>query len=372
MRRPDVIIFHRPAGAGEPPLVRFLAAARACLVEHQAQLFRDAGAGTIRIETEWQPGRSFGAVLADHAPTAGGLVVMGSGAVARLNASDARQLVAAAAGGSRVALTNNLYSSDICAIGQAAALRDLPPLPTDNALPRWLEEQGGYAVVELAGRDRLALDLDSPLDVALAAVAPRAPRWLRELADAGGIAVPRGDDLRRLAADSRRELLVFGRAGSPTLRWLERNVRCRVRFLAEERGLRAATGLASGVITTAPDAVRPPRATIGRLLAERGPAALAEVVSELADGAILDTRVLLADRLGADERAWPSAADRFASDLLRPDEVADPWLRELTVSAAASRLPIVLGGHTLVGPGVAILLAGVTARRSARHTTRTL
>ena len=80
-------------------------------------------------------------------------------------------------------------------------------------------------------------------------------------------------------------------------------------------------------------------------------------MAELADGAILDTRVLLADRLGADEDAWPAAEDRFASDLLRPDGIAHPWLRALTASAIAAPIPMLLGAHTIVGPGVRWLLA---------------
>ena len=65
-------------------------------------------------------------------------------------------------------------------------------------------------------------------------------------------------------------------------------------------------------------------ATLGLLLDERGPAAFGDLVSELADGAIVDSRVLLAHRLGADEAAWPSDADRFASDLHRAAEIHDP------------------------------------------------
>ena len=104
------------------------------------------------------------------------------------------------------------------------------------------------------------------------------------------------------------------------------------------------------------ETARPPRATLGRLLADHGPEAFATIVGELADGAVIDTRVLLADRLGADEAAWPSATDRFASDLLRPDEVTDPWLAALTSSAAGAAMPVLLGAHTLVGPGIPILL----------------
>jgi len=84
---------------------------------------------------------------------------------------------------------------------------------------------------------------------------------------------------------------------------------------------------------------------------------LGAILGELADGAIVDTRVLLADRLGADEAGWPAAEDRFAADLLRADAVADPWLRALTAAAAAAPIPVLPGSHTLVGPGIRPLLA---------------
>jgi len=105
--------------------------------------------------------------------------------------------------------------------------------------------------------------------------------------------------------------------------------------------------------------VRQPRATLGRLLECEGPASLGRLVATLADAAVVDTRVLLADRLGADEAAWPGAEDRFASDLLLADRVGDPWLRELTAGSLVAPTPIVLGGHSLVGPGVPLLLRGI-------------
>jgi hypothetical protein len=76
----------------------------------------------------------------------------------------------------------------------------------------------------------------------------------------------------------------------------------------------------------------------------------------LGDGALVDSRVLLAHRLGADERRWPAAEDRFASDLLLHEQIGDAWLRALTRSAHDAPVPIVLGGHTLVGPGIRLAL----------------
>jgi hypothetical protein len=358
MTRPAVLIFHRPAAVGDPPLVRFLADVRAELVRRQAALLERAGAAPPTFVDEWYEDLAFGDLIRRLAPTHTGVIVLGSGAVARLNLADARRLVAVAASGRAEALTNNRYSSDIVALGRASMLKKAPALPSDNALPRWLEELAGFRVDELTGRDRLALDLDTPLDVCLAAFAPGAPAWLRRAVDDAGLAIPRLDDLRALVRDPLRELLVFGRSGSRTLAWLERNVRCRVRFLAEERGLRASSQLAIAgkAAGTAKTTSRKPSSTLSLLLEQRGPEALSEIIAQLADAAIIDTRVLLAARLGSDESGWPTPPDRFASDLHDHAAVSDAWLRELTRSAADSPRPILLGSHTLVGPGVRLLV----------------
>lgn len=347
-----VIIFHPRPPATAGPLTLLLADARDGLVEHQSALFRRAGAVEVVVVGERAGG--FGAALRPFA-AAQGVVVLGAGAVPLLGRADARRLVDLAASGERRALTNNRYSSDVCAVGDARVLGDLPALPGDNALPRWLAERAGITVAELPGRDRLALDLDTPLDLAVLAHARGIPAALRRLADERHLEVPRLTELRALLGDPRRELLVFGRGTSRGMALLERRARCRVRFLAEERGLRASSALAQYPAPRGTVA-RPPRATLGRLLEARGgPGALADTVAELADGAILDSRVLLADRLGPDEARWPSPEDRYTSDLLRPGSIRDPWLAELTASAAGAAIPILLGGHTLVGPGLGVL-----------------
>ena len=95
---------------------------------------------------------------------------------------------------------------------------------------------------------------------------------------------------------------------------------------------------------------------LGLLLDRDGPAELGRLLARLGDAAVVDTRVLLAHRLGTDEEAWPPPEDRFASDLLLPERIGDAWLRSLTAAAAAAPIPVLLGGHTLVGPGLRLLV----------------
>jgi hypothetical protein len=353
----SVRILHRHPGDGGS-LHLALYQAQQTNAGRLVDIFGAAGAEDIVVVREGQSGgvRSFGALvrnLATAPAVAGagrGLVVLGSGSIPLATVADARSFVEVAASGERRALANNRYSADVIAIGTPEALRQLPDLRADNALPRWLDEVADVEVDDLRRRVRLSMDLDSPLDVILVDRS-----WQPPDVDLGALR----DSLtacRAVAGDRRAELLVAGRTSAATLRWLERSTRSRTRALIEERGLRAAS----------PDAVggrdrpspRPPRSVLGLLLDDRGPDALGAILAELGDAAIVDSRVLLAHRLGPDESGWPGPEDRFASDLLLPDRIRDPWLRALTASAVAAPIPILLGGHSLVGPGVRLAVGG--------------
>ena len=388
MRPVLVLIFHPAAPPDAGPLVRALAEARRSLAERQRVAFLAAGADEVQVVAGSPDGLSFGERLRAKVQAcakgrgAGGAVVLGSGSIPLARAADLRRFVEVAAGPGGRALANNRYSADVVAVSRAADLAELPPLPADNALPHWLEERAGVAVADLRSRWRLGVDIDTPLDLLILA-AGGAGRGGDGAGDGvgafHGTAPLIGERLAALAevlTDRRGELLVAGRVSATTLRWLENGVACRVRALVEERGLRAASRLAQSGATT--DS-RPPRSVLGELLDRDGPESLARTVATLADAAVIDTRVLLAHRHGADESAWPPAEDRFASDLLLPASIADPWLRALTASAAGpssisapgiavatfpSDRPILLGGHTLVNGGLRLLAQ--RARAGAR------
>ncbi len=377
MRPVHVLIFHAAAPDGAGPLVHALAEARHSLAERQRVAFLAAGADEAEIVAGAPDGLTFGERLAAamRAPSgggatvpgrraAGGAIVLGSGSIPLARPTDLRRFVEVAAGPAGQALANNRYSADVVAVSRAADLAELPPLPADNALPRWLQERAGVAVADLRSRWRLGVDIDTPLDLIVLGY-PAARRAAG--GDRHGTEPLIGERLAALSevlTNRRAELLVAGRISSATLRWLDGGVACRVRALVEERGLRAASRLAQSGATTGS---RPPRSVLGELLDRDGPETLADAVARLADAALIDTRVLLAHRHGADESAdapaaassgpWPPAEDRFASDLLLPSSIADPWLRALAQSAATTPAdhPILLGGHTLVNGGLRLL-----------------
>jgi len=367
-----VRILHAKAGPEAGPLGRTLIAARAELAERHRRGFSAAGAADVRVVAGPPDGISFGARLRGLAADAldsgaGGLVVLGSGALPHATAADRRVFVVAASAFVPAALANNVYSADIVALSGATLLRDLrdlPDLPEDNALPRWLAEVAGVPVVGL-DRWRLGIDLDSPLDLLLTGRAADAALLHAAAHDIGAV-VERLAGVRAILADRRAELILAGRTSAATLRALERGAACRVRALVEERGLRASSSLAltgaadpdpaSGVAEPGTVAVRrPPRSTLGLLVDRDGPGALGGLLAELGDGAVIDTRVLIAHRFGGNEAGWPPPEDRFSADLLLPDRIADPWLRALITGLRDAPIPILAGGHTLVGPGIRLL-----------------
>ena len=101
------------------------------------------------------------------------------------------------------------------------------------------------------------------------------------------------------------------------------------------------------------------RSLLADYVALAGVEGLFDELAQLADGVLLDSRVILAAR-----DSWPSTADRFNSDLHRWDLVKDPFLRDFTRAAAGAQVPVVLGGHSVVAGG---LMALVESYETARQ-----
>ena len=268
-----------------------------------------------------------------------GVAVMGAGALPFLSAGDFTSVRKGLAGSGAVAVTNNFFSADLTAWAPAGAISKIGPFERDNMLPRKLRDLAKCEVTVLPRSVRTAFDLDTPAELAVLALSEATPSEIREaLPPEESLPLAPYRALMPVLCDPDAEILLAGRVGSATWAYLERETACRVRLVSEERGL-----------ASAPKEHRA-WSLVGRLLEEVGMERFGEELASLADGVVLDTRVLLAH---ADSRA--GREDRFQSDLLAPEKVADPWLRELTAGLATAKTPILLGGHSLLSGGLMAL-----------------
>ncbi|MEW6579618.1 MAG: hypothetical protein AB1435_10535 [Chloroflexota bacterium] len=261
-------------------------------------------------------------------------------------------LISADAGGERVVLTNNLHSSDWVAFTQAQdALPVIRRASRDNGLAWMLQEDGGWTVRALAHLPPSArMDLDTPADLAIVRAHPAcSPRLRAALQDPLLDRIPVGAILDVLARDGSRAALI-GRVAPQAWDALSRATQCWIRVFSEERGMAASERLARGEA----------RSLIARMIARWGPGAFFEELAQMADVAIIDSRVLMAAA-----GHYPGAGERFASDLYLVGAIGDPWLCEFAAAAQAAPLPVLLGGHGVVAGGLHAL-AEIVAERRAR------
>ena len=300
--------------------------------ETAAAAFRSKGAAILPTLTEpFHFGRELSRIV--HEKKLDRVCTIGAGAGALLETSELRALREDLESSEAVVLSNNSYSADLVAFTPASALDAIDLPATDNPLPRRLHQQAGLSSRQLAKSAATLLDVDTPTDAALLARHPKCPPELRSLPAWQEILADRIEALMRLVTTPDKELLVAGRVGAPVWTFIETQTACRVRMLAEERGIQAAGRDTSGEA----------RSALGFLYEKIGPREFFARMHELCDGMLFDTLVLFA-HLG-----WrPGAAERFASYLFMSDRIQAKPLREFTEAAREAPFPLLLGGHTLV------------------------
>ena len=276
------------------------------------------------------------------------LLYMGGGAGALLTLEDLDQLARRALALEQGVVTNNLYSTDFAALAPASALETIDLPASDNDLA-WRLAAAGLPVQRLPASAATRLDLDTPNDLAVAALHPACGPALRQWV--ARLPLKR-EPLRQVLAALRSpqgEVLVYGRVSATAWAQLEA-LPCQTRVFSEERGMQASGRLARGEV----------RAWLGALFERVGPRDFFQTLAGVCTAGLLDTRVLFA-HLGL----HPPAADRFHSDLLEPAAVRDPAVRALTEAAQAAPVPLLLGGQGLVS-GDLMALAEIATGRASR------
>ena len=272
---------------------------------------------------------------------------IGGGAGPLLSATDMADVTSRLATADRLLITNNFYSSDLAAFAPTTALTAYPPPENDNELAWLLGERAGLPIHELVRSGATQFDVDTPADLLTLAAHPGAGPHTRACLARLALDTRAVDAALPLMLDRDAEILVAGRVSSTTWSYLERETACRTRVLSEERGMRASGRQARGQA----------RSVLGYYLDAVGLERFFDSLATLGQAIFLDNRVILVHR-----GLWPTAADRFYSDLQRPDQIGDPFLRELTAAALAAPVPVIMGGHSLVAGGMYALVEAAWAR----------
>ncbi|MEJ2207431.1 MAG: hypothetical protein P8129_00150 [Anaerolineae bacterium] len=272
---------------------------------------------------------------------------LGGGAGPLLPAADLAKIAQSMLAADRLLVTNNFYSSDLVAFGPTSALLGQPLPDNDNELGWLLGEDAGLPIRELPRNGGSQFDVDTPMDLLALAVHPGAGSFTRECLagldlDTGAI-----ESALPLLLDRDATILVAGRVSSATWGYLERETACSTRVLSEERGMRASGRQARGEV----------RSLLGYYLDAVGLERFFPTLATMGQALFLDNRVLFAHR-----GLWPSAADRFHSDLRQPEQIKDPFVRDLTQAAMAAPIPVIMGGHSLVSGGMYALVEAAWAR----------
>jgi CTP:molybdopterin cytidylyltransferase MocA len=272
---------------------------------------------------------------------------MGGGSGPLLAVADLAEIARAVLAAERLVLTNNFYSSDFVAFGPTSALAGQPLPDNDNELAWLLGEDAGLPIQELPRSGGTQFDVDTPTDLLTLAVHPGAGRHTKQCLASLDLDTTAVESALPLMLDRDATIIIAGRVSSATWAYLERETACSTRVLSEERGMRASGRQARGEV----------RSLLGYYLDAVGLEPFFADLATMGQALFLDSRVLFAHR-----GLWPSAADRFSSDLRQPEQISAPFVRALTEAAMAAPIPVIMGGHSLVSGGMYALVEAAWAR----------
>jgi hypothetical protein len=247
-----------------------------------------------------------------------------------------------------LAVTNNLYSSDwfLCnRVSQIGTFEER--LPSDNPFGWVLSQEASIRVQSEPPSAATRLDIDTPMDFAMLvghpAVGHHLGDFLERLPDE---LKERVEKIKRIIATPAQTLVVIGRASAHLWQQLEEQTQIWIRLFVEERGMVASRRVARNEV----------RSLIALLIRTLGPQVFMEELEKISDAVLWDTRVWMAAQVG-----WPSAAERFAFDVGRTNELENKDLRELSEAIQRAGIPILAGGYGVVAGGLYALLESMEA-----------
>ncbi|ARU61111.1 hypothetical protein CBW65_08560 [Tumebacillus avium] len=266
------------------------------------------------------------------------VVVLGGCAAPLLDAGELAAVTLQAADGE--VWQNNRLSPDLVLWKPAERVFRVEVCRNDNEFGYALE-RAGMAVRYFPGLLGFGFDLDTPVDCVLAAMrAECGPRLVKAVS---GWELWRRVEAVRAVLDRGEyaDVALLGRVHPVEAERFGQGCKVRLRVYSEERGMKALGRIERGEV----------RSLVGAMVEAVGWKRFFAVLEEQAGCVLFDTRVAL-EHLGV----HVSERERFAADLGMVEEIQHPVLRELAEAAASCRIPVLMGGQSLVGGGLRIWL----------------
>jgi CTP:molybdopterin cytidylyltransferase MocA len=244
-------------------------------------------------------------------------------------------------------VVNNLQSVDLVAWNPAHYLERITPPESDNFLG-WLLREAGMERILIPNSAAIHFDLDTPTDFLILALSGQGGPRARAAVQGLSWPTERLTAAAEVLATDLPEVALIGRVGTPIVDHFNRNLRVRLRVFSEERGMKALRREDEGRVVS----------LVADMIDDLGPGQFFRRLESICSAVFFDTRVVFANR-GHRVSDW----DRYHSDLGMVDQIRDPWVRTFTEAALACRIPVVLGGHSVVSGGLWLLADRAIAKR---------
>ena len=144
------------------------------------------------------------------------------------------------------------------------------------------------------------------------------------------------DKFIKVLSSKSSEIFVYGRINPLNLYMAEKNIPCKIRFLSEERGLKIRGKASSSLLKY--------------FFKSENFDNLFKLFENICDGGIFDTRIIFSLFAGEYEQE-----DVYLSDMKIWQKIKNPFIKFFTKKIAESKIPIILGGHSVVNGGLMAL-----------------
>ena len=311
----------------------------------------DMGVTTISMPTEdFHFGAELKAIIANYPSQS--VLYLGGASSPLMTSQEIQNIATLLHSSSELVYANNYQSADIVGFTPASRLAELSHLPEhEKTLAYDLRVSGNLPFQLMPDSVGIHYTIDTPSDMmVLKLLGNCSPRLQDSLNDLPwNISTLEQFWSLLNTPNLTPRVWISGRIGGPAMIRLNSTTQMRLRVVSEERGM-SGSGRQHMV-----------HSFVGSFIEANGIGGFLRYLEATSDAALIDTRPLFAHF-----KSSPSDNDRYYSDLLQWDRISDPWVRDFTQQASSSKIPIVLGGHTLVLGGIWAMTDALSQARRER------